>query len=363
MFLNNNFGLAQFQRNPCNPSPCGPNSQCREINGQGVCSCVQGYIGSPPTCRPECINSLECPLNEACSNQKCNNPCIGVCGHGAKCTVVNHSPICSCPSKYEGDPFRMCQLIGMTYKSSTNWNLHNLNLYFEIILVERPIQSDPIDPCRPSPCGPNSECRRVGESPSCSCLRGFIGSPPTCRPECVSNNECVNNLACIRQKCSNPCSGLCGPNAECRVVSHTPMCVCLPGYVGDPFSQCSVQQDQHFDIVQPCTPNPCGSNSVCRQQNNAGACECLPNYVGNPYEGCRPECTLNSDCLSNQVCTQNKCIEPCRGLCGSNADCHVSQHLPECTCIRGYIGDPYKFCEMKPLQCKHYIWYRWTSLF
>lgn len=219
-------------------------------------------------------------------------------------------------------------------------------------IVERPVQAAPVDPCHPSPCGPNSECRPVGDSPSCSCLREFTGSPPNCRPECVSNNECANHLACIRQKCKDPCPGLCGSNAECRVVSHTAMCVCLPGFVGDPFFQCSVQQVQQFDVVRPCTPSPCGANAVCREQNNAGACECLPEYLGNPYEGCRPECTINSDCPSNRVCTQNKCVEPCRGLCGANADCHVSQHIPVCECFRGYVGNPYKYCEVPPMDGK-----------
>lgn len=95
---------------PCNPSPCGPNSQCREINGQAVCSCVPGYIGSPPTCRPECITSSECNLDKACVNQKCIDPCPGTCGIGAKCQVVNHNPICSCQTPHTGDPFVKCVL-------------------------------------------------------------------------------------------------------------------------------------------------------------------------------------------------------------------------------------------------------------
>lgn len=96
---------------PCNPSPCGPNSQCREVNGQAVCSCVPGFIGSPPACRPECVVSSECGQNEACSNQKCRNPCPGTCGVGARCEVVNHNPICSCPPRFTGDPFVRCQPI------------------------------------------------------------------------------------------------------------------------------------------------------------------------------------------------------------------------------------------------------------
>lgn len=105
--------LVQAPQNPCHPTPCGPNSRCREINDQAVCSCVEGFIGSPPTCRPECVMSSECPQNEACLNQKCRDPCPGTCGIAAKCTVVNHNPICSCLPRFTGDPFSRCQEIGI----------------------------------------------------------------------------------------------------------------------------------------------------------------------------------------------------------------------------------------------------------
>jgi hypothetical protein len=108
-FLTVSFNIAPVVTQPCNPSPCGPNSQCREINGQAVCSCVPGFIGSPPACRPECVVSSECGQNEACSNQRCRNPCPGTCGVGARCEVVNHNPICSCPALFTGDPFVRCQ--------------------------------------------------------------------------------------------------------------------------------------------------------------------------------------------------------------------------------------------------------------
>lgn len=94
--------------NPCAPSPCGPNSHCREVNGQAVCSCLPNYTGLPPACRPECTVSAECPQNRACIQQKCQDPCPGVCGQNANCEVINHSPICSCRSGYTGDPFTRC---------------------------------------------------------------------------------------------------------------------------------------------------------------------------------------------------------------------------------------------------------------
>lgn len=88
--------------NPCQPSPCGPNSECREHDNRAVCSCANGMLGAPPNCRPECVIHEDCPSNRACQNQKCVDPCIGSCGWSARCTVQNHKPICSCIEGYEG---------------------------------------------------------------------------------------------------------------------------------------------------------------------------------------------------------------------------------------------------------------------
>lgn len=190
------------------------------------------------------MTSSECSQNEACSNQKCVDPCPGTCGIGAVCKVVNHNPICSCPTSYTGNPFTRCQIIQrkpfLFFLTCGNQSQQNHNALGQFLAsVEA---APPRDPCRPSPCGPFAECRNINDNPSCSCLPGYVGSPPNCKPECVSNSECSNHLACINQKCRDPCPGSCGSNAQCRVVSHTPNCFCLEGYVGDPFVQCTAQQ-------------------------------------------------------------------------------------------------------------------------
>lgn len=102
--------IAPAKMKPCNPSPCGPNSICREINDQAVCTCAPEYLGTPPLCRPECLISSDCPQNQACLNQKCKDPCIGTCGIQAICLVVNHNPVCSCPEGYTGNPFIRCEI-------------------------------------------------------------------------------------------------------------------------------------------------------------------------------------------------------------------------------------------------------------
>lgn len=200
---------------PCKPSPCGPNSICHATSSGAVCTCQMGMLGSPPTCKPECVVSAECSLQKACINKKCIDPCPGACGFNAKCHVTNHAPVCSCDTDFTGDPFVRC---------------------YEIP-IEKPRPS--LNPCSPSPCGPNSDCRVVGDSPACSCLPSFIGTPPNCRPECTINPECQSTQACINQKCTDPCIGSCGINARCSVANHIPICSCNEGFTGDPFRGCS----------------------------------------------------------------------------------------------------------------------------
>lgn len=102
-----------------------------------------------------------------------------------------------------------------------------------------PTPTRPSNPCVPSPCGPNSECHLAGSQASCRCIDNYIGAPPNCRPECSVNTDCSPTLACISDKCRDPCIGSCGINAECHVQNHIPICTCLPNYTGDSFTQCS----------------------------------------------------------------------------------------------------------------------------
>lgn len=117
-------------------------------------------------------------------------------------------------------------------------------LFFSAVEIIPPA-SDILNPCYPSPCGPNSQCEVLPTGDfRCKCLPDFISSPPQCRPECISNSDCTPRLSCIQQKCRDPCPGSCGINAECHVVSHTPNCVCLQGFTGDPFIICNKQCKQ-----------------------------------------------------------------------------------------------------------------------
>lgn len=98
-----------------------------------------------------------------------------------------------------------------------------------------------LTPCIPSPCGSNAICREQNGVGACQCISDHFGNPyEGCRPECVHSSDCQSNRACIRNKCQDPCPGICGQNAECQVINHNPSCTCLTGYTGNPYSNCII---------------------------------------------------------------------------------------------------------------------------
>lgn len=98
---------------PCDPSPCGPNSRCKiSRSGVAACVCDEGYFGNPyEACRPECVLDNDCPFDKACRNNRCQDPCPGVCGTTATCQVINHLPSCNCAPGYTGNPYQYCHIV------------------------------------------------------------------------------------------------------------------------------------------------------------------------------------------------------------------------------------------------------------
>lgn len=347
--------------NPCVPSPCGPNSQCRVIGNTPACSCLQNYIGRPPNCRPECTINSECPSNRACQNERCVDPCPGSCGAFADCVVITHRSVCSCKSGYTGDPFAGCSLIPS--KITLNFTQHHQSTH--IILVTQPVE-EPRNPCNPSPCGANALCKERNNVGSCVCLPEYFGDPYTgCRPECVTNSDCPRDKACTNNKCRDPCPGVCGLNAECRVYNHAPSCLCIAGYIGNAQTSCHLPPPSKtillhqpninsFSFLEeieepkgnPCVPSPCGPYSHCRVINDHAVCSCQTNYIGAP-PSCKPECMVSTDCSQNRACINTKCQDPCPGTCGINARCQIVNHNPICSCPTNYVGDPFVRCVLQ----------------
>ena len=75
-----------------------------------------------------------------------------------------------------------------------------------------------------------------------------VPEPDIAEPECRVDSDCPSRLACLNEHCQNPCTTLspCGVNAECTVQNTLPqrtmICMCLPGYVGDANTLCSLRK-------------------------------------------------------------------------------------------------------------------------
>ncbi len=204
------------------------------------------------------------------------------------------------------------------------------------------------------------------------------------KPECVVNDDCSNDKACINHACVNPCreSNACAQNAECRVQQHRPYCFCKHGMTGNAQSFCYERKSLHLthqlvlfsksnpvltqsfvivgcradtdclpvqacvnkECIDPCTYTQCGANAVCRVENGHNArCYCPESYYGNPLVSCeRPQCVSNSECSTQLACINQKCQSPC--ACAPNAMCNVISHVPSCRCPPGYNGNPHENC-------------------
>ena len=108
------------------------------------------------------------------------------------------------------------------------------------LLVEPITPEDKTRPCESHPCGINAQCADKNGVADCSCPDNYVGNPNVgCRPECVLNSDCGQEKSCAQNRCVDPCASSCASNSECRVVNHNPICSCIQGYSGDPYSSCS----------------------------------------------------------------------------------------------------------------------------
>lgn len=145
------------------------------------------------------------------------------------------------------------------------------------------IRNDNDNPLCRSMCGVNSICRLVLDRPVCGCPEGHTGDPSVrCTPvystsagntggghQCERHVDCMEYEICAKNKCIDPCKeqegmssasviisgdyhnnngrhdgssgykgSICGTNASCLVVGHTPVCKCNQGYFGNPYVAC-----------------------------------------------------------------------------------------------------------------------------
>ncbi|KAK9880681.1 hypothetical protein WA026_011917 [Henosepilachna vigintioctopunctata] len=323
---------------------CGIKAICQKIPMQRpICKCPPGYTGNPyKRCKliGDCVTNADClPITPVCKNYKCLNPCHHACGIDALCRIRDSEAVCSCPPEYTGDPLVKCKRINCRHEHECKCTSdHDCP---ESLSCVRGIC---VDICLAGHrCGVNAVCQMRKHKAICICEAGLTGDPLIkCVPPCYSQKDCSPNMACIDHRCVDLCrKKTCGSNSVCKIVNNEAMCLCIPGFTGNPLIHCS-----KIEPVKICPINRCGPNTRCLIINNQTVCKCLPNFVGDPWRGCRKRCQSDSVCDIHEKCIQNICQDACK-LCGIKAVCQkIPMQRPICKCPPGYTGNPYKRCKL-----------------
>lgn len=356
-------------RNPCD---CGVHSMCQVQNHRATCSCEPGYEGNPNTgCRAiGCRIDSECASDKACVNQQCTNVCLVAdpCGANAECYVADHQPQCRCISGYRGNPFERCNIVGCRSNADCPSDKSCEN-------------AQCVDPCvygangaGSAVCSPRAECVAQMHMAICRCPAGLIGNPyvdckPDVVPDCQVDLDCPDRLACIQQKCLDPCRALepCHRPARCEVVPSKPVrtmnCVCPEGFVSSGSGTCKPVGripgcilDADCGANEACISNicknpcNCGRHAECRIKDHKPVCSCEQGYDGNPEIDCdiKIECHSDSECTGTHSCINRKCEPVCAGpdgrQCGERAECYGINHRAVCECAPGLSGNPLVGC-------------------
>jgi hypothetical protein len=78
--------------------------------GNPTVACLPSTPAIEPSLAAGCSNNDDCPEYTACENLQCVNPCAqnDPCAAQATCRVITHKVVCTCPNGYIGSPQTSC---------------------------------------------------------------------------------------------------------------------------------------------------------------------------------------------------------------------------------------------------------------
>lgn len=269
---------------------CAFNEKCVQGNCLLTCrldnDCFLGHICLHNLCTFGCRADEDCNANEACLGNKCANPCeVTPCGPNSKCTVINQRASCSCPPDFIPNPSAKVACL-RSPGPSCQANRDCLQGTACMSGICTPVCSSNANCLSNERCDSLGVCRSLCRRDE-DCQSGEICEGLVCLSGCRADVECQENLACINNQCigklfidycvhaflanvrkvensvintylnlyyfSDPCSlpNACGINAQCSVVNHWKQCSCPDSLIGDPLINCR----QSF--------LPCSSASEC----------------------------------------------------------------------------------------------------
>ncbi|GFR23990.1 papilin, partial [Trichonephila clavata] len=148
---------------------------------------------------------------------------------------------------------------------------------------------------------------------------------------CTSHSDCSSTQVCFKNQCQFACRlGMCGIDAECRVINHVAQCRCPPGYKGDPHVRCrpAVENESEFKCgLDGIYPNPDNCSSFIQCSN--GYKHIMPCPKGLHYDVNTKACQKPCDayCNKTQSCQ-------CKwSTCGLDDVCFLSKEVGICKAI------------------------------
>jgi len=208
---------------PCNPSPCGPNTLCgltQDLVSLTIsCECLPGHTTSElgKGCQPDFgiegknIDSDSTTLSKALTTT--TSPSASYASTSLASITSTAYPASWIPSSWSAST--VASLGNIVRESSSN---PNLAMDFQEDQNQAPVSNTNIDYV-------------------------FVDTADLFPEECLVHEDCAENEFCSPppdNRCLNACSiQVCGSLAVCSASLHRPVCSCPHGFHGDPYDRCT----------------------------------------------------------------------------------------------------------------------------
>jgi hypothetical protein len=375
---------------------CDGAGRCR--SGPEVICAPFSCNAATGACYGTCTQSSQCVMGQACVAASCgkkmkgatcvaNGDCeSGFCADGVCCNVACGGGCVSCalPGRLgtcwpvdQGvpDPRTICKDMGAASCGTTGacdgfGGCEKYAAETQCIAPSctgtrrnTPGTCDGVGSCRPpgvQNCSPfqcvDGACNKVCLSDAdCdtghACVKGLCGPKQNGQP-CSAGTEC-NSTHCVDGICCDmACAGGC---RSCALPSAPGKCTLVAAGNVDPRGVCTDMTAascsangrcdgaggcQKYKMGTICAPESCAANvyvppSTCSATGQCVAPDALPcsPYVCNGT-ACFNACTLNTDCLTPNVCTMNSC-----GTKGGGASCSTNAECTSTFCAQGVCCD------------------------
>jgi formylglycine-generating enzyme required for sulfatase activity len=247
------FTCSEPGTDPCRDITCSDRGTCSVVDGDPLCTCVEGYAGD--NCEGCAAGYHQdggiCVADVACGADSCS-------GNGS-CDDSTGVVICTCDAGYAGDHCGSCD---------TGYQ-----------------DNDGDGACLPDCAGSGLDCGLFGDcddatgTAACVCDQGYAGtSCQTCAAGYQDNDD---DDICLPD-CSAP-EAACNPHEYCDDSSGTALCFCLEGYTGPTCDTCDAgyqDNDGNGDCLPDCSNNDCSGHGTCDDASGVAGCTCDEHFFG-----------------------------------------------------------------------------------